>query len=809
MLTNMLKIAWRHLLRNRVHSLINILGFAIGLAACIVIVLSVVNDLQYDRHYPGPGHVYRIYMQWFNEDYTESTEFAPTCGAMMSRIADKFPEVMSAVRMQYWGPRDVHRGDIASENVSLEVIHSDSSFLDVFGYKMVKGSRADVLRTPQAVLITTTAAEKLFGVEDPIGKPVVLPGNENAYVAAVVEAPPAASHLQFDVVTAFELNEVTQQWLDNWHSFWVLGYLRLPDDVDLDALETKMVYWFYEQVPEWGPDEDEQELMEKLRPFQLMPVEDIHLNTAHFRYNWVNFNGQSVEQIQLLAAIAAAILLLASINFINLSSATAARRAREVGYRKTIGADPLILKLQFLVESVLTTFFATLVSFAIVEISSPWMESLIGKNVGGMLLHNPLLAAAFVLAAFIVGILAGLYPAAVLTSFKPVDVLRGDFRTSKAGRYFRQALVVFQFTISIVLLVSMVVMINQLKYVENRDWGYDREQVMFFQAGEGDQAWTRDDMLTRMNSSTLIVSAGSSNMAPGEPPPYNPVHMGTPEHPDSSFGFIHYDVRGEWFKTLDIPILQGRSFNPESSGDMEHSVLINETAVEMLGLEHPVGEQLLWGPEEDIQTKTIIGVVPDFHMGSAREGQAPAMFHTYNSFARQVVVRLQAGHIKEGIAEVEKIYQDYFSGKPSWSFLDERFEQMYRSDHRLANSIQVFAGLAMLISCLGILGLSSYAIEQRKREIAIRKVLGAEEAGLLVLLNKAFLRWVLFANLVALPLAGWLMHIWLEQYVYRTALSATPFLIAAIVAIGLAMITVTALTIRVARMHPADALRQG
>ncbi len=791
MFASFIRPAWRYMSRNRVYSFLNIAGFSLGLAACMIIVLSLVDDLMYDRYYSGEGRLYRIYDQWVDDEGQVQGEMAPTTGRLVWQLTDNIPEVLSSVRIQYWGPRDVHRADQPSENVNLEIVHADTGFIPVFGYEVLAGSQYEALRTDNAVILTPRAATLLFGNEDPIGKPLSVQGIENAYVAAVIEAPPARSHMQFDVVIPFTYNDVTNHWLDNWNNFWVLGYVRLADDADPEVVSQKMYDFFAMNIRDlWGTDTP------NVR-FPLMPIEDIHLHSSDQNYNWINFNAQSVEQLTLLGTIALSILLLASINFINLSSATAMRRAKEVGLRKTVGADLRMLRSQYLAESVFTTLLATALAVIIVEATVPALEPLLGKNLSGMLISSPMLIIAFLAAALVVGLLSGIYPALVLTAFTPIQVLRGDFRTSKSGRNLRRVLVLFQFTISIALFIAMLIMTNQLKYVMHQDWGYNRDQVMIFQAGEGAGVEVREAFLARLQASPLIVAAGSSNMSPGENPPYNRVLTAGPSNPDSATGFVHFDIRSDWFETLQIPILQGRRFYNDNDSEMDRSVILNESAVERLGLEDPVGQPFYWGPPDGLHEVTIIGVVPDFHFGSAKTFQQPAMFHVFNEYARQVVVRLPQGQIQEGIEEVERIYREFFGGTPTWSFLDDHFAMMYAQDQRLLRSVMLFSILAIVIACLGILGLSSYSTEQRRREIAIRKVLGAGETSLMFLLNGAFLKWVLFANIVAWPLAGWGMNKWLQQYAYHTSLNVTSFIIAGGIALTVAIITVSSLTLRI------------
>lgn len=801
MFRNWLMLSIRHLVRHRGHALVNILGLSLGLAACLVIALSIFHDLRYDRFLPGSGNIVRLYNTWSDEQGVIQNKFAPTSGKLAVMLPEVMPEVLATTRMQSWGPRQITPANVPIEiasGVSVETMYADSSFLSVFAYPMVEGDPRTAMDSPNKVLITESTARALYHGESALGKPVKAGELDEAIVGGVLADPPSTSHMQFGMIIPVFLNSENEFYLESWENNWVLVYAKLVPGADLEKLADK-IHGYYAENTELHPAHD----------LKLMPLHDLHLHSGDQEYNWINAKGRDVESLLILAALGLAILLIAIINYVNLTTAQAADRAREVGIRKSLGGSRRSLIPGFLLESMVLTLLSGLLALMIVQLSLPTLEPILGRDLGHEFLATPWMPLALLGAVLFAGLLAGIYPSLVLANFQPVTVLKGDFRTSRAGILLRRALVVGQFAISIVLVVAVFVINDQLHYVLTRDLGYDRSQVLIFEAdGTDDPSAARDRLLERLNADPRVAAAGSANNLPGSNLPGLAVHPTGEIIPDSAVGMTVFDVRGKWFEALGIKVLQGRTLNLDGGADEQDAVVINQAAADRLGMTDPIGQPFSFGWGDDFQRRTVVGVVDNFHFGTARDQTQPAFFHPGRQYSSRVFVRLYPGRIEEGKQAAEETFSDIFNQKLIGTrFLDDQFNELYRADRAFAASVSIFSGLALVIACLGILGLTSFAVKQRRREIAVRKVLGASETSLVRLLASGFLRWVLIATVLAWPIAWLLLSKWLEGFTLRVQLTPIPFLLAGILAVGLAVITVASQSIRASRMNPTDALR--
>ncbi|MFH0882862.1 MAG: ABC transporter permease, partial [bacterium] len=740
MIGHYLRFAIRHILRNRSYWIITIAGFAIGLSAALVISLYVYDDLIYDRSIPDSENIYRMYTRgyWDGEFRQQG---ATSTGALTARLTSVFPEVIAAVRMQEWEPRSVQRADLPlsrTRGVSVETVFADSSFLNVFNYQLIAGTKESALGTPRSVLLTRSTANILYDNEDPIGKPIIAAGLGEAVVGGVIEDPPKRSHMQFGMVLPIYANPDNVYWFENWNNLWVISYVRLRPGTDTKALEKDIREFVLQNTDE-----------EWMYP-TLMPVTDLHLYSGNQQFNWINSSPGDPQTLKVLAIIAAGILLIASINFINLTSARALKRAREVGLRKTLGATRSHLIRNYLGESLLMTVIAAVLALVLVQLLLPVLQQVIGKDLRGLLFASPLMIGSFLAITLIVGLLSGIYPAIVLTSFKPIEVMRGDFRASAPGMLLRRALVILQFTISIALIASVFIMRDQIRYALSMNMGYDREQVMLFETSGLCSEDLRESLLRQLNNDPLISAAGSSNNLPGPSKPWTGVDPTGDYDPEKSFGAHLYDIRGEWLDAIKVKVIQGRSFYTDSDIDFDRSVLLNETAARMTGEENLVGETLRVGPG----LRTVVGIVADFNFGSARQVVMPIVFFPGKQYSSRVYVRLPAGRIPEGVDRVRDIFTEVLGQQLfGYRFLDDHFSKQYRSDELFASNATMFSVLAIFIAALGIFGMTTFTTEQRRREISVRKVLGANESGILWMLSWDMLKWVLLANVIAWPLA--------------------------------------------------------
>lgn len=536
-----------------------------------------------------------------------------------------------------------------------------------------------------------------------------------------------------------------------------------------------------------------------------MPITDIHIHSNDQGFNWINSNPSSPEAIRVLMAIAVGILLIASINFVNLTTARAMKRAREVGMRKTLGASRRELVRNYLLETVVMTFVAAIIAVFLMEATAPLLSPLLGKSLGGLFLSSPLVWGVFIGITLLVGLLSGIYPALVQTSFKPVDVMRGDFRNSKSGVLLRQVLVILQFTLSIALISSVLIMRDQIKYVLNMDMGYNREQVIFFDTTGLDPQSKRQTFLDRLNSSADIIAAGAANNTPG--PELPGVGLTTADDPEweNGTGAQIFEIRGEWFDALKIPMLEGRNFRTDSDVDLTTGVILNRAAVDELGLENPLGETVTVSTEG---IRTIIGIVDNFNFGSARQEVEPAIFTPKKDYSTRVYVRLQAGIIQRGVEAVQNIFSEVYNQQLfGFQFLDDHFNHQYKTDRQFASNAGLFSLFALVIASLGVFGIITFITEQKRREIGVRKVLGSSETGIFWLLSKRLLWWVVISNVIALPLAWYAMNAWLGQFASRVTITPMPFLLAGTVTLLVAGATMTMNTLKAMRINPATVLR--
>jgi putative ABC transport system permease protein len=536
-----------------------------------------------------------------------------------------------------------------------------------------------------------------------------------------------------------------------------------------------------------------------------MPVTDIHLHSNEQGYNWINHNPSSPQTINVLLAIAAGILLIASINFVNLTTARALKRAREVGMRKTLGASRRELIRNYLSESLLMTMIAALLAMLLVELTAPYLAPILGKSLGGLFFATPVIWGTFFIVALIVGLVSGIYPAIVQTSFKPVDVLRGDFTGSVRGVALRQVLVIVQFTLSIALIASVLIMRGQIDYVLNMDMGYSRDQVIFFDtAGIGTENM-RQQFLDRLNGDPDIVAAGSANNTPGPDLPYVGVAPQNDPEWEHGFGAQIYEIRGDWFDALKIPVVQGRSFRTDTDIDLESGVIINRAAMKMLKLDDPLGQSINLSHRG---LRTVIGLAEDFNFGSARQTIAPAIFTPDKQYSTRIYIRLPAGRIQDGVDAARKVFTEVYGQELfGFRFLDDHFNHQYRADREFASNAGLFSIFALVIAALGVFGIITFIADRKRREISVRKVLGASEGSILWLLSRSTVLWVVIANVIAWPAAWLLMKTWLQQFESRVDITLIPFLIAGIATLAVALMTVSVQTIRASRINPAENLR--
>ncbi len=795
MFKNFLKVAVRNIKRQKAYSFINIAGLTIGLSITLIIAFYVIDDLTFDKFHEKSDNIYRLLT--IENGQGGEMIYSITSGPLVPAIIETLPEVENGARVTAIGRPFVAKGNVppqemnAENSVRLQGYITENSFFDIFSFEVIDGDKEKLLTDPSGIVITPSAAEALFGNENPMGQNITIPGTPNAYVAGIVEDPPLNSHIQFQFIIPLVV-ENNPLWWDSWENLALSAYVLAGNNVIETELENKI-----EQVARSNN-------MAEVYVPKLQPLKDVHLGSSQHRYDGSNFGKNDSTVVYALAVIGVMIIFVAAINFINLSTARASKRAREVGMRKVIGSNKGSLIGQFLGESVFLTILSMILAVIIIQVSLPYLTDLLGKQLQIDFVANPFLFIGMLGIAVLIGIISGLYPAFVLSSFQPATVLKGEFSRSGIGTSIRKVLVLLQFAITISLIAGVMIIMDQIEYLKNMDMGYNRDRVIRTFA----PPQSRDLLVERFEALPGVVSVGrSSGLFGANFIRYEVIPEGSTR--ENSQMFMQLAIDEKFFDPLQIRMAAGRNFSKDFPADTANSLVINETAVRKAGWNDPIGKRIdMVEIDGSITSKRVVGVVKDFHFANARQEIEPLFFqlNTQNTF--MIIVRLAAGQITQTVEQLEPIYKElYPNANFNMAFLDDLFDQQFNNDREFATNIAYFSGFAIFIACMGLIGLVSYSVEQRKSEIAVRKVLGTPESRIVYLLAQDFLKWVLLANIVAWPLSYFAINLWLEGFVYKVSVSILPFVSAGIAALIIALLTMSYQSIRASRANPVDSLR--
>lgn len=786
MLKNYLLIAFRNLQRNKIFSLINILGLALGLACSLFIFLWVLDERGVDQFNENSDRLYSVYERQYTGGRIRAQYYTP--GIMADEMKKVLPELQYAT-----GFYDIETHTFMASGKSIKAAgsYAGSDYFKIFHYTLLKGAAATALSAPADIVLSKAMAIRLFNSpENAIGQTLRFEGQEDFRVTAVFEAPQNASS-QFDYLINWHAFLEHHSNMKRWANNGVSTFILLKEGIDAAALEKKITH-FLGKYDEYSGDFRAELGLQRFDEMYLYN----HFNSLGFP------DGGRIEYVRIFSIVAVFILLIACINFMNLTTARAARRAREIGVRKVIGAFRSSLVRQFIGEAITLAALAMVVALLLVVILLPVFNALTQKNIvlpTGQVYFWP----AVVVITLITGVIAGSYPAFFLSSFKPVNVLKGKLQLGKQNILFRKGLVVFQFVLSIGLIIATLVVSSQVDYIQSRNLGFDRSSLLYipqegaFQkqyqvfktaalALPGIEAVSRtEEPPTNMQNSTWGVNWE------GKDPSYKPTF---------SYAGVGYDFT----KTMNTPVLLGRDFSKEFATDSAGYIL-NESAVKQTGLTDPIGKSFtLWG-----RKAPIIGVIKDFHFNSLHVPINPmVLWYGENAWGGYILVKTKPGQIKEALAGLEKLWKQLNPAFPyTWQFADDAYRRLYNGEQLIGKLSRFFALLAIVISCLGLLGLAIFTAEQRAKEISIRKVLGASIAAVFGLLSKEFLWLVLIALLIVSPLAWLLMHIWLQSYAYHTGISWWMFGVAGLAAILITLLTIGLQALRAAVANPIKSLR--
>jgi putative ABC transport system permease protein len=805
MIRNYIKTAFRSLTKNKGFTAINVLGLALGLATCLLIVFYVFDELSYDRYNVNLDRIYRI-----NNSIRfggNSNDYAVVPAPLAAALKNDFPEIEQITRFRTGGGNQVKKGN---QNIQEDaMVYADASIFSIFTLPMINGNPATALKEPHCVVITERMAQKYFNGTNAVGKTLVFNDTSLYKVTGVIKNVPLQSHFNFDFFIS--MAGLAESKDNAWFSSNFNTYILFRPGTDVQKFQAKIPGFFKSHA---GPQLqsilhltfDKFEQGGNYVKFSLTPLKDIHLHSNMIAELGMNGN---IEYVYIFSAIAIFILLIACVNFMNLSTARSSNRAREVGVRKVLGSPRKYLIFQFLTESVLVTLAG-----AIIALFAAWaMLPLFNEMSGKQLVVTPqilgwLLPVMF-LFIVIIGGLAGSYPAFFLSGFQPIQVLKGKLSSGFKGGMLRSSLVVFQFSISIFLIIGTLVIYNQLQYIQNKDLGYNRRHVLII-----DNVWTLGDKaktfkeeikkLSGVENATLTGALPTDNYGNSSSFFKDPV-------PDQKRTLLsqNWTVDEDYVPTLQLKLIAGRNFSKQMATDSS-AMIINEAAAKQLGFANPIN-QILYAPQNNMVTKVkpyhIIGVIKDFNFQSLRDNVTPLLLMLDNNTGA-LSARINSDDIPSLIGQVKTKWTSFAPNQQfSYSFMDQDFDALYRSEQRTGKISIAFTSLAIIIACLGLFGLAAYAAEQRTKEIGIRKVLGATMGTIVSMLSKDFLKLVLIAIIPASLFGWWAMNIWLQDFAYRQNIQWWVIASAGIAAILIAFVTISFQSIKAALTNPVKSLR--
>ncbi len=805
MLKNYLFVALRNLRKYKSFSLINIFGLAIGVACCIAIFLFIRNELSYDRFNKRADQIYRIHFHAFfnGKDVNLAVSSAPLEPALLR----DFPEVISATRIAKLGfPVLRYKDKAFSEE---RFLWADSTFFNVFTVHFLEGNPNTALTQPNTVVITKAMAEKYFGSKDAMGKTLNMDRKNDYVITGVVDGFPDNSHFQFDFLGSLTTlpDSRNQTWLsNNYYTYALLSKGTNPSEFEKKMNADLRGYIGNQIKSATGLTFDQFESRGNKVGFYLQPLTSIHLY-SHLDYELEP--NSDIMYVYVFSAIAVIILLVACINFMNLSTARSERRSKEVGIRKTLGSNRSSLIMQFISESTIISLISVFLAVVMVELLLPLFNDISGKHLKLGVLDNLYSIPLLILFSIVVGIIAGSYPAFYLSSFLPAHVLKTESKRGNRKSVLRSVLVITQFTVSIILFISTFVIYSQLKYIQNKNLGFDKEQVVIINRTD-DIGAQIESFKHELLSNPAVVSVSNSTDIPGN---QNGDNVFKPEEASVNDA---QDIRTistdfNFTKTYQIKMEQGRFFSKEHPSDSS-AVVLNEAAVRAFQLKNPVGKIIINMPglNSTVQKYEIIGVTDDFNYQSLREKVRPLIIQLFHNggFGRFVAVRIAPGNDQETIQFLENTWKKYAGNEAfDYNFLNQNLQHLYRADIRTSRIAAVFSILAIFIACLGLLGLAAFITEQRTKEIGIRKVLGASVPEVIILLSRQFIKWVLIANVIAWPLAYFIMNKWLQNFAYKTTLTLWIFIFSGAAALVISLLTVSSNAIKAATANPVKSLR--
>ena len=805
MLRSYITIAWRNLMRYKGFTYINVFGLAIGIACCLVIFLFVQDELAFDKFHAKADQIYRI----INHRSSDGVQMvmARTPPAYGPALTQTFPEVRKSTRIFGFGSEElVTYGEKKFFEPGILLV--DSTFFDLFSFTLIRGNPVKAIKSPDALVISEAMADKYFGGQDPIGKQLIIAGTYKFNVTGVMRNMPAQSHLRADFIGSFEaLHEIVgserlKSW--GWQQFYT--YVELSEGSDPAALNSKLPGFLSQHAPQEANQGNSHD------HYQLQALTDIHLRSSDVEYDIVKKG--NIQYIYAFSIVAFFTLLIACFNFMNLSTARSARRSKEVGMRKAVGAQRIQLIGQFLGESLLQTGLALLFSILLTALMLPRLNEWTGKSLRLMSIFTPFGISVLLGSVVLVGLLAGSYPAFFLSGFKPLNVLKGVIKSGSSGAFLRRNLVVIQFVVSIMLMIGAGVVYYQVKYIQEKNLGFSNEQLISLPIRSKAMLQNLETIKSELIQNPSILSATACYGVPGGQFAGDGITVVGRTEEFSTNMFL---VDEDYISTMGMTMVAGRNFSKSFGSDSQEAFVLNETAVRELGwgqAANAIGKTVRWPqwqpatPADSIKQGKVIGVVKDFNYKTIHQKIEPLVMQILPGEFSQIVVRIRPSATKDALAVLAKKWRTEAGEWPfEYTFLDEQFAAQYRSEQIFSKVFGLFTFLSIFITCLGLFGLAAFTAEQRTKEIGVRKVLGASVVSIVTLLSKDFISLVLIALIIASPIAWYGMSHWLDTFAYKIRIQWWMFILAGLLAMLITFLTVLFQSVRAALLNPVKSLR--
>ena len=796
MLKNYLKIAIRNIIRHKGYSFINITGLAIGMAGTLMILMYVANEMSYENFHKNRNQIYRVSVEFGEKGNT--MRFAGAMPALGPALLEEMPEVLNAVRFE----QDQHTVLEYGEKKFLEqnLLFADPSVFDVFSFSLVRGSRETALNDPFSMVVTEEMAEKLFGEEDPIGKSILYNAKHPIQITGVIKNIPANTHLRFDFLVSYSsLNPLGRVPENPWLVFGdTYTYLMLKENTSLNELILKM-----QGLLEKNTGENFVSVIN----FGLMKLADIHMKSEAI----VDLAPRgNMTYVYVFSSVAFLILLIACFNFINLSTAQSIKRMKEVGMRKTLGARRSQIINQFLIESLVMTFFAVFLALALFELFYPALNSFLENTLTIAQQNFRYLFVMVPLIVIIVGILAGSYPSFFLSRYCPMHALTDRYGSVSGKSFFRKILVITQFTMAVILIIATVVILRQLEFMKNSDLGFKKENVVLlnFRPRAPEFKDKYSVIVNQFQQNPQVVSVAGAYTVPGRFSKETKTILRKTGSSTQKLSIQAIAVDFDYVNSLGMVVVEGRNFSRDFALDERFAMLLNEEAVKQFNLSDPVGEKFQVPGSGGMREMTVIGVIRDFHVYSLKQKIEPLMLYINPDYFYTIAVRIRPENTKRTVAYLEETWKSILPDSQfNATFLEDAYDRLYISEEKISKLLALFSGLAIFVACLGLFGLASFMTEQRTKEIGIRKILGAEVPQIVFFLSKDLTKNVLVANLVAWPVAYYALHKWLQNYAYRINIGIWLFLAVGIAVFSIALLTVSYQSIKAALANPVESLR--